>query len=88
MSDSKLPHLFSYSQLGMYRSCSQRYKLYYVDGNKRKETSQAAEIGSLVHECIEQFYLGNFPSPGVAFTSVMGDYLTKLNLLNTYHPTS
>lgn len=75
-----LPHIFSFSQLGVYQDCGTKYKRYYLDNDKRKEIGQSMEIGTLVHECIERFYLGEFLSVHAAFPIVMTEYLDKLGL--------
>lgn len=77
---ANVPHLYSYSQLGTYRDCSKKYEHYWISKNKRKEKGQAAEIGSLAHECIERFYLGEFNSPAEAFPTVIDEYLATLGL--------
>lgn len=78
----ELPHLYSYSQLNTYKDCSQKYKYYYLDNLKRRDIGQAAEIGTIVHECIERFYMGEFASAKEAFPVVIDAYLERLNILD------
>ncbi len=80
MPGENMPPIYSYSQLQSYRGCSMRYKHYYIDKYKLREVNGYTELGSLVHECIERFYKGEFPSVPDAFKPVMSQYLTKLGL--------
>jgi len=77
---TQLPHLYSYSQLNTYKDCSQKYKYYYLDNLRRREIGQAAEIGTIVHECIERFYTGEFESAEAAFPVVIHTYLESLGI--------
>jgi len=79
---AELPHLYSYSQLNTYKDCSQKYKYYYLDNLKRREIGQAAEIGTIVHECIERFYMGEFESAETAFPTVIHNYMENLGILD------
>ena len=76
----EFPHLYSYSQLNTYKDCGVKYRKYYIEKNKKRDVTQATEIGSLVHSCIERFYLGEFDSPGDAFPAVIKEYLTELGI--------
>jgi hypothetical protein len=76
----KLPHLFSYSQLGTYKDCGEKYRLHYMAGDKRPDHSVYTEIGSLIHECIERYYMGEFISVEAAFPTVITEYLEKLGI--------
>jgi putative RecB family exonuclease len=57
---SKKKHSFSYSQLGTYSSCPQKYKLIYIDKIYKKHDSIEAFMGKVVHEVLEWLYNDKF----------------------------
>jgi hypothetical protein len=84
-SQNDFPHLYSYSQLNTYKDCGVKYRKYYLENNKKREVTQATEIGSLVHSCIENFYLGEAPSAGIAFEAVISNYLEERKIDKYYY---
>ena len=47
---------FSYSQLGTYSNCPQKYKLIYIDKINKPYDSIEAFMGKVVHEVLEWLY--------------------------------
>ena len=53
-------HFFSFSQLGTYSSCPQKYKLIYIDKIYKNHDSIEAFMGKVVHEVLEWLYNNKF----------------------------
>ena len=47
---------FSYSQLNTFKTCSQQYKIIYLDGIRKEHESIEAFMGKRVHEVLEWLY--------------------------------
>lgn len=77
-----LPTVYSYSRLGTYTDCSERYRQYYVEKNRLKERADALEIGSLVHGAIETYYRDGLDSSAQGYDRVIAEYLSGLGLVS------
>ena len=53
---SSKQHFFSFSQLGTYSNCPQKYKLIYIDKIRKPHDSIEAFMGKVVHEVLEWLY--------------------------------
>ena len=53
---NKKQHFFSFSQLGTYSNCPQKYKLIYIDKKSKPYDSIEAFMGKVVHEVLEWLY--------------------------------
>ena len=49
-------HFFSFSQIGTYSNCPQKYKLIYIDKIYKSHDSIEAFMGKVVHEVLEWLY--------------------------------
>ena len=47
---------YSYSKLNTFISCPLKYRLTYIDRNKKKDQSIEAFFGIVMHECLEWIY--------------------------------
>lgn len=52
------PHV-SYSEVSVWKSCSWRHRLIYINGITNEEKSPYLEYGSILHDSIESFLNGN-----------------------------
>lgn len=52
------PHV-SYSEVSMWKSCSWKHKLIYIDGITQEEKSPHLTYGTIVHDAVENFLNGS-----------------------------
>lgn len=55
--------LFSFTKMSKYARCAKSYEHHYVRKLYRKESSEALVIGSMVHQALEAYFLGEANHP-------------------------
>ena len=73
---------FSFSKVQTFTKCSQMYHLHYTSGLYRTDSSNATFTGSMVHEALEAYYLGEEEHPYPALQKAWAKFF-KDNELET-----
>jgi hypothetical protein len=77
MSDKRF---ISFSRLQRHSKCAQAFDYHYIQRIRRSESSEALTIGSIVHECLERYYLGEVPDPAVALTAYWNNWFKEAGI--------
>lgn len=72
--------LFSFSKMSRYGRCPKSYEHHYVNKLYRSDSSEALVIGSMVHQALESYYLGEVNHPIEAMDKAWLDWFEKAGL--------
>lgn len=76
MADST-PASVSVSRLQKYTKCAKSYEYYYLKKLRFSETSDALQIGTIVHHCLEKFYLKETDHPSTELNRWWEEYFKE-----------
>ena len=80
MSDSPKIHTASISRLGTYARCQTGAFLKYECGARSGSEAPHFFVGKTIHEALEAYYLGHYPTPSLAVVDIMESKLLNHGL--------
>jgi len=69
--------ILTYSALNTFRNCPRKYRLRYIENQRRPEQPESLAFGSAIHEALEQWY--RLPADGLRLLAI-------LNLIDSKYP--